>query len=102
MNLYEIPLQATNQSEKISILGVSYTIRTYYCNISDSGWVLDISDSSGTAIVTGIPMTTGNDLLGQFAYLGLGFSLIVATDSDLTAVPTFDNLGSASHLYVVT
>lgn len=102
MNIYEIPLQATPQNIKITILGISYGIRTYYCDTETGGWVIDISDSSGVPILQGIPMVTGADLLGQYKYLGLDFSLIVATDSDLTAVPTFSNLGINGHLYVVT
>lgn len=101
MNIYEIPLQPTPQNIKITILGVSYGVRTYYCSTETGGWVIDISDSSGNPIVQGVPMVTGTDLLGQYKYLGLGFSLLVATDSDLTAPPTFDNLGINGHLYVV-
>ena len=101
MNIYEIPLQPTPQNIKITILGKTYGVRTYYCSTESGGWVIDISDSSGNPIVQGIPMVTGTDLLGQYKYLGFGFSLLVATDSDLTTPPTFDNLGINGHLYVV-
>ncbi|OUJ08386.1 phage baseplate plug protein [Acetobacter sp. DsW_059] len=99
---YEVPLQPTNQTVSVSISGSSYSFRTYYCNEENSGWVLDISDSSGNPVIQGIPLVTGADLLGQFAYLNLGFSLMVTTDSAPAAVPTFENLGINGRLYVVT
>jgi hypothetical protein len=37
--------------------------------------------------------------LQQYQYLGFGVALLVATDGDLDAVPTYDNLGQQSHLY---
>ena len=102
MNFYEIPLQPTNQNIRISILNVNYIIRTYYCDIENGGWVIDISDSSGNAILHGIPLVTGADLLGQYEYLGLGFGLMFASDGDIDAVSGFNDLGVSGHLYVVT
>ena len=102
MNFYEIPLQPTNQNIRISILNVNYIIRTYYCDIENGGWVIDISDSSGNAILHGIPLVTGSDLLGQYEYLGLGFGLMFASDGDIYAVSGFNDLGVSGHLYVVT
>ena len=101
MNIYEIPLTSANQTIRISILNTTYIIRTYYCNVDMGGWVFDISDASGNAILTGVPMVTGANLLEQYAYLGLGFGMFVSTDGDMTAIPTFDNLGTNGHLYVV-
>jgi len=97
---YEVPLSGAPQSFSISIAGATYNLRLTYQNVADGGWVLDLSDSSGNAIVQGIPLVTGADLLAQYGYLGLGFSLVVNTDGDADAVPTFANLGTLSHLYV--
>ncbi|MCH4090719.1 phage baseplate plug family protein [Acetobacter sp.] len=91
---YEVPVSAAPQSFSVSISGVQYSIRQTYCDASDSaGWLIDISDSSGSNILTGIPLVTGANLLGQFGYLGLGFSLVVTTSGNADAVPTYDNLG---------
>ena len=101
MTFYEIPLQPTNQNIRISILNVTYIIRTYYCDRENGGWVIDISKSDGTALVQGIPLVTGADMLGQYEYLGLGFGLIFASDGDINAVSGFNDLGVSGHLYVV-
>lgn len=102
MAFYEIPLQPTNQNIRISILNVTYIIRTYYCDRENGCWVIDISKSDGTALVQGIPLVTGADLLGQYEYLGLGFGLMFASDGDIDAVSGFNDLGVSGHLYVVT
>jgi len=99
--VYEIPLQtATPQQLTVSLNGVQYQLTVRY-NSQNAAWTLDIADSSGNAILQGIPMITGADLLEQFAYLGIGGQLICQTDNDVTAVPTFQNLGQTSHLYFI-
>ena len=99
---YEVPVSAAPQAFSVSISGTRYTIRQTYCDVPDGGgWLIDIIDSSGSNILTGIPLVTGADLLGQFAYLGFGFSLVVTTSGDADAVPTYDNLGVSSYLYAV-
>ena len=67
-------------------------------NTFASCWVLDVADIQKNPIVSGIPLVTGADLLGQFAYLNFGGKLIVVSDGDPFAVPTFDNLGTSGHL----
>jgi hypothetical protein len=46
-------------------------------------------------------LVTGSDLLAQFAYLKLGGHLVVLSEGETFALPTFENLGSGSHLYWV-
>jgi hypothetical protein len=41
----------------------------------------------------GVPLVTGVDLLAQYAYLGFIGSLVVQTDHDPDATPTYENLG---------
>ncbi|HDS4945079.1 TPA: hypothetical protein QHY57_005346, partial [Klebsiella pneumoniae subsp. ozaenae] len=43
-------------------------------------WCLDIMDSTGADLIKGIPLITGANLLAQYRYLGLGFSLYVNCD----------------------
>lgn len=96
---YLVPLQPTPQKFAIFLAGVQYVINYKWC-APFGAWIMDISDAGGDPIVTGIPLITGSDLLGQFEYLGIGGGLIVQTTSD--AVPTDDNLGTTSNLYFVT
>ena len=101
--IYEIPLQVgTPQSFSITLGGVQYRLTLQYRNDPAAGWTLDIADSTGDPIISGIPLVTGADLLAQYAYLGFGGRLRVQTTSDPDAVPTFTNLGDDGLLYWVT
>ena len=108
---YAIPLQqdpstgdGMPQTFQITLSGTVYTLTVQYRNDPGGmgGWVLDIADSSGNDIVTGIPLVTGANLLAQYAYLGFIGGLYVQTGSDPDAVPTFANLGGDAQLYYVT
>lgn len=97
---YEIPLTSQNQSFSISLAGVTYNLTVTWNNISQT-WVLDIADENDNDILTGIQMTTGEDLLSPYAYLQFGGQLYVQTDNNTLMAPTFTNLGSTSHLYFI-
>lgn len=102
MAVYEIPLSPTPQRFSITLGGVQYRMTVQYRNINEGGWIMDIADSTGSPIIQGIPLVTGIDLLAQYRHLGISGQLRVQTTSDPDAVPTFDNLGTDSHLYWVT
>jgi len=97
----EIPLQATPQKLGVTLNSVDYQLVVVW-NDQNQSWVMDIQDSNSNAIASGLPLVTANDLLEQLEYLGIGGQMLVQTDFDTTAVPTFQNLGSTSHLYFVT
>lgn len=101
MNVFEMPLSGQAQSFQMIILNVTYQFTLIWRDAA-SEWVLDMADIDGQPLIQGIPLVTGCDLLGQYAYVGLGFQLWVATDGDPAAVATYENLGTTSHLYVVT
>lgn len=101
MGIYEIPTSASPQSFQIALAGVTYKLTLMWRDAPGGGWFLDIADSAGSRILSGIPLVTGADLLEQYDYLAFGGELWVQTDSDAAAVPTFDNIGTASHLYFV-
>jgi hypothetical protein len=101
MTAFEVPLSPTPQTFLVSLGNVSYQLTVRWCDPA-SCWTLDIADSLQNPILTGIPLVTGADLLAQFEYLSLGGQLIVQTDHDKDAVPTFQNLGVNGHLYFVT
>jgi len=97
----EIPLKATPQQLTVTLNAVDYRLKVVW-NEQNQSWVMDIADSSGNAIASGLPLVTADDLLEQLAYLGIGGKMIVQTDFDTMAVPTFANLGTTGHLYFVS
>lgn len=98
----EIPLSPQAQTFGITLAGRPLAMTLKFMEAGGAGWILDIADSRGNPLVGGIPLVTGHDLLEQYAYLGLGGQLFVSTNGDPDAVPTYANLGVASHLYFVT
>lgn len=96
---YEIPLDANNQLFSVTLAGKLYQMQLIYRNTTEGGWFLDIFDASGNPLIYGISLVTGVDLLSPYPDAGIGGSLYVATDGDPFAVPTYDNLGTNSHLY---
>ena len=99
MSVSEIPLSPENQSFSISLAGQSFQIAVTW---RAAFWCLDIMDSSGGDLIKGVPLITGADLLAQYDYLGLGFSLYVGCDNPANENPTETDLGINSHLYAVT
>ena len=98
---YEIPLTPAAQSFSIQLGGQTYQIYMRWNKFSNI-WVVDISNSLGNPLVQGIPLVTGANLLEPYPELKFGGALTVATDGDLTAVPTFQDLGISSHLIFTT
>ena len=103
MSTFKIPLQNIPQQFEIALAGVNYTMICRWNDSADAGWTLDLADvDSGEPIVANIPLITGADCLAGLEYLGIEGQLIVITDGDETAVPTFENLGVESNLYFET
>lgn len=99
MALSEIPLSPNSQSFNITLAGVDYQMRVVWRGVC---WFLDLMDIAGNLIIGGIPLITGADLLAQYTYLNLGFSLYVACDDPASENPTQFDLGIKSHLYAET
>lgn len=99
--VFEIPLIAAPQKLSITLIATVYNL-TVSWNTFAQCWMLDIDDASNNSIVTGIPLVTGADLLAQYEYLGIGGPLFVQTDNAIDEIPTYDNLGTDSHLYFVS
>jgi hypothetical protein len=112
---YEIPLSATPQRFTVSLpiegnttgQTVNYKMTFQYRNAplavaGGCGWTVDLADDAGTPLACGIPLVTGADLLAQFAYLDLGGHLVVLSEGEAYAKPTFENLGTGAHVYWVT
>ncbi|KAF1368534.1 phage baseplate plug family protein [Yokenella regensburgei] len=95
----EIPLTPDNQNFSITLAGTIYQLRIIWREVF---WYLDLLDSSGSPIVTGMPLQVGADLLAQYASLGFNFSLYVVCDDPQQDAPLKSDLGIYSHLIVVT
>jgi hypothetical protein len=101
--MFEIPLQSGNQTFIITLGTVAYTLAVLWRD--PLGYFLDIADSQGNAILQGLPLVTGGDLLGQYAHLAIGGTVgagtltVVSDGADPLVPPTYENLGTASHLY---
>ncbi|WP_429498961.1 phage baseplate plug family protein [Robbsia andropogonis] len=102
MNYYAIPLNASQETFNITLSGNVYKLTLQYMNVDSGGWFLNIADSTGAKIVSGIPLVTGVNLLNPYDYLGFAGSLWVQTKGDPDAAPTYANLGVDSKLYWVT
>ena len=99
MAISEIPLSPENQQFSISLAGQSVQMAVTWRAVF---WCLDVMDSSGADLIKGIPLITGADLLAQYRYLGLGFSLYVDCADPANDHPTETDLVIKSHLYAVT
>jgi len=100
MTAYEIPLSSDSQRFTITLAGLVYNLALTWR--TGTGWVLDIADANAVPLVSGIPLVTGTDLLGQFRYLGVGGRLVVLVEGDIAAVPDYSDLGTEGKLYFIT
>ena len=98
---FEIPLIPGPQKIAVTLGGLSAHLLVSYKDTDDGGWVVDLLDSQDAPILTGLPLITGADLLAQYGYMNFGGKLLVQSDTDPNAVPSFTNLGVTSHLYWV-
>lgn len=99
MSVSEIPLSADNQQFAITIAGVNYRMRLVW---REHSWTLDLLNADKTPVALSLSLIAGSDLLEQYAYLNLGFSLYVGSDVQERENPTKNDLGLLSHLYIVT
>lgn len=99
MTITEVPLKPQNQAFSITIARNIYKVSVIW---REACWYMDLSDGSGTLIAGSIPLVSGADLLEQYAYLHLGFSLFVVCDADGQDYPTENDLGIRSHLFIRT
>lgn len=101
MAVFRIPLLPAAQRFTTTLSGVTYQL-TLRWNVRSACWVMDLADSDGNPIRSGVPLVTGCDLFGQFEYLDLGGAFVVQTSSSPDEVPTLTNLGSEGNLFFVT
>lgn len=97
---YELPLTPAAQNFFIQLANILYKMSLRWNSVSNC-WVFDLADADEVPFLAGIPIVTGINLLGQYAYLGIAGGLVALTDGNPDAVPTFQNLGDAGNLYFV-
>lgn len=101
MKTIEIPLTPEPQTFSITFGTKTYRLRFAYTKWPEAGWLLDISDDQGNALVCGIPLVTGLNLLAPYAYLDIPALLYVVNKKDPFMPPEFNNLGTDVKLYAV-
>ena len=95
---FEIPLSPSAQSFFLRLANTTYRIDMRWSSPS-ACWLMDFSTEQEAPLLMGLAVVTGADLLAQFAYLGFKGGLIVMTEGDPDAVPTFLNLGIDGNVY---
>ena len=98
---FEIPLSPVGRSFTIDLANTTYNLTVRWNGVAEI-WTLDIADQAGNAVLFGIPLVTGCDLLEQFGYLDIGGQLYAQTDHDPNTPPGMTNLGITGRLFFVT
>lgn len=101
MTTFAIPLSNTPQSFAIELQGVTWNLVSRWNDAVEGGSILDWYDAGNNPVCMNVPLVTGADLAAQYPHLGIPSALIVFTDGDDFAVPTLENLGVESQLYLV-
>lgn len=99
MQINEISLSPDNQQFRILLGDTTYTLRIIWRDTA--GWIMDVMDSGGAVLLSGVPLVTGVNLLQQYPQSGIDGELVVITDKGAPEDPTKDNLGIYSHLIFV-
>lgn len=95
----EIPLSSQNESFQVTMANVIYRMKVTWRD--PYGWFLDIANAAGTKLISGLPLVAGHNLLQPYPEFQFGCGLVVLTDGDIDADPTYTNLGLQSRLYIV-
>ena len=96
-NTVTIPLSTVPQGFDIVLSGRRVRIVTRYFSAQDAGWTLDITEPDGSAIVTGVPIVTGDDLLRGYKHLIAG-SMYYVGNADVLTPPAWGTLGADGEL----
>ena len=99
---FEIPLRKGPQKFSVQLGANEYQVSLAYAAAPDGGWHMTIADADGKTLVAGVMVTSGEDILQQFAYLGIPGAIYAATDNDADTPPTFANLGTGGQLFYVS
>ena len=98
--ILEIPTSPTAQTFQIALGDVLYQVTLRWIG-AQGAWNLDLGDANGVPVLCGLPVLPGVDLLAQYAYLGIGGSIVVSNDPDPGNPPTYEGLGGDGRIYYV-
>ena len=95
--IYEIPIDSKNQTFNIRLGGIKYRMVIRWNAEKDGGWFLDIYTVDKSALITGLPLVTGANLLEQYKHVIPGALFLL---SPATLLPPGKNtLGNDIKLY---
>ena len=100
--IYEFPLRPEAQQIQIALADIEYTVRFGWCDAPGGGWFIDMTDIDGTPLLRGLALTAGENVLQQFAYLGIPGEIRVETDGSDLVEPSYDNLGANGKVLFIT
>jgi hypothetical protein len=99
MNYQVIPLTSDpvqSLQTTVSVDGENITLQLDV-NFNDSVgyWIMKITDpTTNTVLLDSIPLVLCGNILGQYAYLGIGSAYLVNVSNTSTDYPTIDNLST--------
>ena len=97
-NSFEIPMTPEAQTFSIPLAGQVLNMAMQWRDSDLGGWAMDIADQAGNALLSGLPLVSGVDMLEQYAHLGIGGALSILNTAGGDLAPTFDNLGIDTRL----
>lgn len=93
-----INLGPSSQTTKVTIDGIIYNVNVIW---RQDTYILDLYDVNNNPVVTGIPLITGADLMGQLKYLSIPGYWVIANADGSDTPPTYNNLGVSSFLLFI-
>lgn len=93
---YEIPTFPRAHAFTVALGESNYRFRIHWCDTSEGGWLFDLSDADGNALIASAPLLPGADLLAQHKHLGIPGTLRIVTPGDLPAA--YADLGVTAKL----
>ncbi len=91
-NMYVIPLSTGAQQFTIKLGENALQIRLVWREAQGGGWFMDLSDTDGTPVLSGLALRCGHDLLEEHVHLGLG-KLTVSLDGKSDSDPVYEDMG---------
>ena len=96
MDYFEIPLYQVNQAFTIQLNSIAYNFKFVWRDSDLGGWYLDIGYPDGRALINGIQLTIGNNLLTPYQHKIKGVLFAATQEGDN---PTYANFGTLTKLY---
>lgn len=94
MAAFEIPLREGAQQLSVALSRQTYNMSLIWRD--PHGWFIDIADSDGAKLITGLPLTNGVNLLAQYQHIIKGALVVTTIDNE---PPRYIGLGSLTKLY---